>query len=356
MLTRRELVRRGAAAVLAPLVLGRADVLGQGHSRLPRWRGFNLLEKFTLRGNAPYRESDFDLVAGWGFDFVRLPCDYRCWTEAPGRYAEGALKDIDRALAWGRSRRVHLNLCLHRAPGYCVNPPKEPLDLWADGEGGEEARRQFAAQWAMFAARYKGVPTSSLSFDLVNEPANVTAERYVRAVGAAVASIRSVDPARLVVADGLQYGTQPVHELVGLRVAQSTRGYAPFQFTHYRASWAEGSDKWPVPAWPLKGEGGDVWDRARLEREQVAPWKVLEKKGVGVHVGEWGVYNRTPHAAALAWMRDQLSLWRAAGWGWALWNLRGPFGPLDSERADVRYETYKGHKLDRAMLEVLRAG
>jgi endoglucanase len=54
-------------------------------------------------------------------------------------------------------------------------------------------------------------------------------------------------------------------------------------------------------------------------------------------------------------MRDVLELWQEAGWGWALWNLRGGFGPLDSQREDVTYEDFHGHKLDRTMLELLRA-
>ena len=55
-------------------------------------------------------------------------------------------------------------------------------------------------------------------------------------------------------------------------------------------------------------------------------------------------------------MADLLALWKQAGWGWAMWGLRGTFGVLDSERADVRYEDFKGHKLDRRMLELLLAG
>jgi endoglucanase len=53
-------------------------------------------------------------------------------------------------------------------------------------------------------------------------------------------------------------------------------------------------------------------------------------------------------------MEDFLSLWQDAGWGWALWNLRGSFGLLDSQRADVEYEDFRGHKLDRKMLDLLR--
>jgi hypothetical protein len=42
-----------------------------------------------------------------------------------------------------------------------------------------------------------------------------------------------------------------------------------------------------------------------------------------------------------------LVLWKEAGWGWALRDFRGSFGVLDSDRADARYETFHGHKLDR---------
>src|ERR1043166_8325717 len=134
MPTRREIIKLGTAAI-ATLALGRAgfaedNVQTPVFSHLPRWRGFNLLEKFTLALNAPYVETDFDMISGWGFDFVRLPMDYRCWTEAPGKYKDPILSEIDQAIALGRSRHIHVNLCLHRAPGNCVNPPKEALDLW----------------------------------------------------------------------------------------------------------------------------------------------------------------------------------------------------------------------------------
>jgi len=75
-----------------------------------------------------------------------------------------------------------------------------------------------------------------------------------------------------------------------------------------------------------------------------------------VHVGEWGAYSSTPHVVTLAWMKDCLENWKQAGFGWALWNLRGSFGILDSSRADVSYEEFQGHQLDRQMLEVLLQG
>ena len=51
--------------------------------KLPRWRGFNLLEKFNVARNTRFVEQDFEWIAELGFNFVRLPMDYRCWIE-PG--------------------------------------------------------------------------------------------------------------------------------------------------------------------------------------------------------------------------------------------------------------------------------
>jgi len=318
--------------------------------KLPRWRGFNLLEKFMVHRNEPFVESDFEWMTDWGFDFVRLPMDYRCWTDPndPYKRDEKVLAEIDQAVTWGVRHGVHVSLNLHRAPGYTVAKPAEKLDLWTD----EEAQKQFDFQWSEFSRRYSGVPSALLSFDLVNEPANIPAEAYSKVARRAVAAIREVDPGRLVISDGLRWGREPIFELADLGIAQSTRGYDPMALSHYQASWVRG-EGWPEPTWPLR-QGDKLLDRDWLYRDRIEPWKKLEQKGVGVHVGEWGSYNKTPHQVALHWMRDFLTLWQEAGWGWALWNLRGAFGIVDSRRSDVAYEGFHGHQLDRKMLELLR--
>lgn len=331
-------------------------------SSLPRWRGFNFLEKFDAAHNRPFHEPDFALIRQWGFDFVRLPMSYLCWTDPSDwlKLREDRLKEVDDAVELGHRHRIHVNLNLHRAPGYCVNPPKEPLDLWKD----PEALDACALHWGHLAKRYQGIPSSRVSFDLLNEPSGeVKTEDYVRVVKRLVQAIRAEDSDRLIIADGLKWGSAPVPELADLKIAQSTRGYAPSRVTHYQAPWVEGADKWPEPTWPITithhhDDGTDTtetWDKETLRQKQIEPWKQLQAQGVGVHVGEWGCHNRTPHDVVLAWMADNLSLWKEAGWGWALWNLRGSFGVLDSGRSDVDYESFRGHRLDRRMLDLLLA-
>jgi endoglucanase len=360
-MNRRQFVRTAgaftvAAAAAPALSLETADKKPVSARHLPRWRGFNLLEKFTQQqgGNPPFREADFAIVAEWGFNFTRLPLSYLCWTEPDDwlKLREDELKHLDDAVAFGGKHGVHVNLNLHRAPGYCVNPPHELLSLWKD----EEALSACAFHWAQLAKRYQGIPNERVSFDLLNEPGDISEEAYVRVVKRLVESIRAEDPQRLIIADALKWGREPVFDLAGLGIAQSTRGYEPMRISHYKASWVMGASKWPEPTWPLKIGESKVVDKETLARERIQPWKKLEQKGVGVHVGEWGAYNCTPHQVVLAWMRDCLALWKEAGWGWALWNLRGSFGVLDSQRADVEYEDFRGHKLDRQMLAVLQQG
>jgi endoglucanase len=342
----------GALTVMADDRVDRRPALpAASWKKLPLWYGFNLMELFMQPHMKPYQESDFEWMAEWGFNFVRLPMDYRAWTDPkdPFAYDEKVLGYIDKAVAWGKEYRIHVCLNLHRAPGYTVAHPKEKLLLWES----DEAQRRFDAQWAMFAKRYREYSSRQVSFDLVNEPAGVSAEKYAAVVKRVTQAIRREDPERLIIADGRQWGRDPVPELIPYRVAQSTRGYDPFGLTHYRAKWVDSNGTWPKPTWPMivhDQTHGKAW----LEKNRIAPWKKLQQQGVGVHVGEWGCYNKTPYDVTLHWMKDILSLWHDAGWGWALWNLRGPFGIIDSKRKDAKYESFHGHRLDRRMLELLQ--
>ena len=409
---------------------------------------------------------------------------------------------------WGQKYDIHVSINLHRAPGYCVNPPSTPLSpeqdvsLWDNAE----AQAAFAAQWRMFAERYKTVPREALSFDLVNEPANVDGETYVNAVLPAIQAIRTVSPNRIIISDAVDWGNARVDAILDYGVVMSPHFYQPMQITHYKANWIDGAENWPEPTWPpvlmpnyiygsykspvnkpidisgdfLKGEkivlhvdqvstSADFWirldgkqvfsknfrpgpgegewkevvyasewdvyqniydrdyavelasDGGRLEigigegdwmtftelrieppdsansstitlRPGISNWGVpqaqysldengvltvthppkgfeekfimngflqqwidLKWQGVPVHVGEWGVFNKTPEDVTLAFMENRLKAMQAAGLGWALWNFRGSFGILDSGRKDVDYEDYQGHKLDRKMLQLLQS-
>ena len=328
---------------------------------LPRWRGFNLLEMVSPASTGDFSEDDFRWIADWGFDFVRIPMCYLLWIDGDWHCVkESMLAKVDRSVELGAKYRIHVNLNFHRAPGYCVTPkPPEPFNLWKD----KEAEAAFCFHWQLFARRYRGIDPRTLSFNLVNEPSwpnekTMTRQDHERVIRNAVTAIREIDPNRLIIVDGLECANDPCPELVDLGVAQSCRAYYPFGVSHYQAPW---SFEWmdpasvPSPSWPGGWQlGGKLWTREDLEMHY-RPWLDLAAKGIGIHCGEGGAYNRTPHEVFLRWAADVLDILKSGGIGWALWNFRGAFGVLDSMREDVKCRDWHGYALDERLLALLQA-
>jgi endoglucanase len=362
-MTRRDFMKISAAALLAGRGMAQAAAASRPQPRIPRWRGFNLTEMTGGAHGRPFRESDFQWMAGWGFDFARLPLSYWAWSDPKDWMAidSRAIEPIDQALEFGRQHGIHVCLGFHRIPGYCVNGrEREPCQLF-DSPRDSMLRALEAAEhhWRFFAERYRDIPSSRLSFDLLNEPPFMADQsRYVAIAKALIAAIRGASPDRLIFANGADIGQTPVPGLIDEGIVQSSHDYQPKMVSHYKANWVPAGEfeSLEEPTWPMVDKHGVLWNREKLRAEEVAKWRPLTDRGAPVHVGEWGCYIHTPHDVCLAWMGDQLALWREAGWGWSMWNLRGEFGILDSNRADVAYEDFRGHKLDRRMLELLLAG
>ncbi len=227
---------------------------------LPRWSGFNLIEKLNGR-NLPYREDDFRMIASFGFNFVRLPMDYRAWSgveEDWERFDERALLDIDEAVQFGIKHNVHVCLNFHRAPGYHeVKKPK--YALFSD----DKALEACARHWALFAKRYKGISSKYLSFNLLNEPPSIpeaTSENYRRVIERLVNAVRAEDPERFLIVDGERGAFRVPKALDGLNVAVAAHGYLPHRsLTHYGAGFT-GVDYsgLPAPIWGTRNHFSGV--------------------------------------------------------------------------------------------------
>jgi len=324
---------------------------------MPRY-GFNFLWAFS-KGIKPPRNvmrrpnlRQLDLLVDMGLDFVRIPLDYRFWTTNFDYLHpdETILGMIDQYLAACRERGLHMCLNLHRAPGYCINGLHLERDrLWTDAV----AQDAFVFLWEKFARKYRDVSNDWISFDLVNEPSETPIDRigHEKIMRRTVAAIRQIHPDREIVLDGWNGGHIAMPELADLGVIQSGRGYYPFPISHYKARWWSGHKGLPKPIYPGTPFEGKIWDKDTL-REFYQPWRDLEAKGTKVHIGEFGCYNKTPQDVALRWFADLLSLYREFGWGYSLWNFRGPFGIINHGRPGAKYEKWRGYKVDRALLDL----
>lgn len=464
-------------------------------------KGFNLLGKYDVGwSNKGFQEEEFIIVKDLGFNFVRLPLDYRTYTQSGNWnvFLEDEIAEIDKAVEWGKKYGVHVCICIHRAPGYCVNPSDLPanqdLDLWTD----LSAQEAFVNHWAYFAKRYKDVPYDELSFNLVNEPPDMNEATYVNVMQKAIKKIQSINPDRVIFVDGLNLSRKIILSLKNSKnIIQAIHVYDPITLTHYKASWVQGSDTWPVPFWPMtdisqylygpwqnayqtslvfegaflkdtqitinvqqvsvrstmqiKLDGSEVYNKAftcssdpgedwtkiiltqwgyqnisgkdystvlpadgtRLtisntdgdwmtfnkisirsgtneiviipsntawgskqntykitsegkitdtEGNPVLALNTLDKNlksaradGIPVMIQEFGVYNQTPHNVALAYLTDVVSILNKNKVGYAMWNMIGALGIINSDRADCTYEPYRGIQLDREMTTILQS-
>lgn len=225
-----------------------------------------------MSGSGTFHEEDFRLISELGFNFVRLPMDYRFWIKDGDweQINEDAFTDLDQAVEFGAKYRIHVCMNFHRAPGHTVASPPEPTNLWRD----EKTQQVCAMHWKYFAKRYKGVPNRLLSFNLFNEPHGIGRSTYAGVVKIMADAIHSEDPDRLIIADGVEWGMFPCENLVPMGIAQATRGYQPFQLTHYMAGWVEGADKFPEPTWPVRSIGGGFL---------YGPWKKELKTPLTIH-------------------------------------------------------------------------
>jgi endoglucanase len=375
---RREFIIKSSIAAGA---LSLAPQLSFGNSpkkvanKLPKWKGFNLLDYFSPNpdnSRPGTQEEYFKWMSDWGFDFVRIPMAYPWYlkidhskniTKKEVRKIDRKQTDkIEELVHQAHKYNLHVSLNLHRAPGFCVNAGfYEPYNLWNDAD----AQEDFYYHWNFWAKRYKNVSREKISFDLVNEPCTredmndqhsgrgpVPGDVYRKVAKAAAETIRKHNPDHLVIADGNNVGNDVIPEIVDLDIGQSCRGYNPAIISHYKAPWVyKDTENLPIPKWP--GQVGDRYLSRTMLEDAYQPWIELVKQGVGVHCGECGCWNKTPHDVFLAWFKDVLEILSENGIGFALWEFVGSFGLLNSGREDVAYEDWYGHKLDRKLLDLL---
>jgi hypothetical protein len=321
--------------------------------------GYNFQWMYTWepdRRPEPADEKALDFLAAFGFNFVRIPVDYRFLTrDFDYCYPDESMFEyIDRYLQACQSRRIHMSLNLHRAPGYCTNRNDlERRNLWQD----DIAQHAFISLWEAFACRYEAVSSEFLSFDLVNEPPHpgeygMTRENHAALIRRTVSAIRAIDHDRKIIIDGLGGGYLAMPELADLGVIHSARGYHPMPITHHQATWWAGHVHAPAPRYPGLIWQGRIWNRAAL-RNCYKAWRDVEKRGAAIHIGELGCFKHTPNDIALRWFTDLLDVLKEFRWGYALWNFRGPFGIIDHGRPGAKLEFLAGYRVDRVLLALM---
>lgn len=221
----------------------------QTATRLPFMRGVNInqLETYAYGGtHTSYLglDSTYSDIRSKGFDHVRLPVDFRKYYDAGSKTLKtsGSYKitDIDTVINKALAAGLYVTLDFHGFKdtfAYDSDPDTEGTDAY-----------NFVMTWRLLAERYRDYP-DTLNFELVNEPwahAYNPNSKIDKLQARAYAAIRQTNPTRLVLwassdgnktwlLDNLTLPADASHLAVVIHI------YAPEEFTHQGATWADSS-------------------------------------------------------------------------------------------------------------------
>lgn len=182
----------------------------------------------------------------------------------------------------------------------------------------------FYAIWQQIAEHYKDFPKEVL-FEIANEP-NVKPDLWNDFYKMAYRIIRKSNPNRTILV-GTVYGNQ-IKFLKDLELPEDDRNiivtvhyYEPIDFTHQGAEWNPKRKNSSGLKWP--GEFGG-------EKEVIADFDIAKKWSEEnqrpIHLGEFGVYNKTEMKFRIVWTHFVARLAEKYGWSWSYWELNQGFG------------------------------
>jgi hypothetical protein len=259
-------------------------------------------------------EADIEFLARSGFNFVRLPFNYRHFESdmAPGVWLEEGFRRLESAVALCRKHGIWVLFDLHAAPG------AQARDQNAGSAFGEVYfwyQKQFldraTALWKEIARRYSNDPTVA-GYNLLCEPVTsdvaVLNAFYLNTIRA----IRQVDPHHIIALDPNLWA-RDIDSLHDELFAD------PQVITAVHHYYSDSEAFASLTSYPGVSKGVTC-DRAALADTLKGKYD-LKRIHRPVVAAEFGVSRDSPQdfAVQLAITKDLVSIFEEKGWGWAMW-------------------------------------
>lgn len=260
-------------------------------------------------------EKDFQVIRSFRFNLIRLPLNYRQFEDdsRPMRLRPDAWKWVDRAVDLAERHGMYVILDMHGVQGgqsvYDHTGHAGQNKLW----GSAENQARLAWLWRQIAQRYRN-RSAVVAYDVFNEPYGGSKADQVKVFRQSLASIRSVDPDKLVFAHGnwdtfTHYGNPAEN---GWRNVGFQMHYYPGLFgngqptitTHARhVQFLEGVarqvDAWNVPF--LVGEMNVVFQSAGGPSMMRRMYDIHEKNGWMTTMWSYKVLSRAGRIGNASW-------------------------------------------------------
>jgi len=276
-------------------------------------------------------EKDFEIIAGWGLDHVRLPVDYNVMEADDGTWKDDGFRRIEKAIVWARKNGLKLVLDLHKTAGFSFDAGEKEEGFFSS----EPCQQRFYRLWEKMAQNF--TDAENVAFELLNE---VTDESFIASWNSIAAEcirrLRKIAPDSLILI-GSYHNNAPdalkdLDPPADRKVIYNFHCYDPLNFTHQGAYWVP----WLDPKARIPFEEAGV-DNEFFERAFASAIATAEKHNTALYCGEYGVINIASPEDALKWFRVIHDTFEKHEIARAAWSYRQmDFGLIDERMDGVR--------------------
>ena len=259
------------------------------------------------------REEDFKAIAGFGFNCIRLPFNYRLIEKLSYRPQNEGAAYLDKAIRWAEKYGIYVILDLHAAPG------AQNFDWHSDslGMAGLWKRKDFQnrtlALWEFLADRYRH-STVVAGYDILNEAVTDDVRALNDFYKQIIKTIRCVDKNHILFIEGNRWATDLdcLEEFEDDNYALSIHTYQPMEFVFNFI---------PHLRYPLRTKGKG-FDKSALKKILLHYAKIAQRRSIPVFVGEFGVNNRQGLYGEGRWLKDILACFDELDFHWTYWTWK----------------------------------
>ncbi len=273
-------------------------------------------------------ERDFNIIAGWGLDHVRLPVDYNVMETDDGGWKADGFRRIEKALKWAEENGLKVVLDLHKTAGFSFDAGEKQEGFFDN----ETLQNRFYRLWEEMARNF--TDAENVAFELLNE---VTDQNYIcawnRISGECIRRIRKTAPESLILIgsyhNNAPYALKDLESPADKRVIYNFHCYDPVQFTHQGAYWVPQLDRNARVSFEEAGV-----DEGFFEKDFASAIETAAERGTALYCGEYGVIDIATPEDTVKWYRMIHAVFEKHEIARAAWSYRRMDFGLSDERLD----------------------
>lgn len=281
-------------------------------------------------------EPDFEKIASWGLDHVRIPIDYNVLENEDGSFKESGFARIAKALELAGKYGLKAIIDLHKTAGFSFDEGEQETGFFDS----DKYQERFYRLWEELAKHF-GKDTENVAFELLNE---VTEQRFSdtwnRVSCECIKRIRAYAPDTLILL-GSYWNNSPeavkdLEKPYDNKVIYNFHCYSPMEFTHQGAPWVK-----DLTDTKTNFEDMDITPEF-FEKLFAEAMETAKNNGTSLYCGEYGVIDRAAPEDALKWFKVINSVFEKYKIARAAWSYKEmDFGLSDSRMDGVREELIK---------------